>query len=293
MERERKDRSANWIIEQHGDSLLRLAKITGFTSWRPAQTVLSFPKQIPDGLLDVTFPERPEPDPFLIEIESYPATETYAQARDDAAMTLLARGKLPDILLVVLFPKGNLATNPEQILRSAHGLSELRLKITVVNMWAVRAEELLAANDIGIIPFVPLTSYQGPPEALLRQCAERIEKQANPREAGNLMAITRVMAEMRYNDVDLLKILGGQPMTMQKIFDASPTIQRVKAEAARQNSRRSILRLLTKRFASVPEELAAHLQTVEDQDKLDTLLDYAVDCANLEAFGNAIRTPAV
>ncbi len=47
MTRDRKDRSANWIIERHGDSLLRLAKISGFTNWRPAQTVLSFPKGNP------------------------------------------------------------------------------------------------------------------------------------------------------------------------------------------------------------------------------------------------------
>lgn len=290
MTRDRKDRSANWIIEHHGDSLLRLAKVSGFTSWRPAQTVLSFPKQMPDGLLDVTFPNRPAPDPFLIEIESYPAMETATQIRDDAAMTMLTRGVLPNILLVILFPKGNLTTDPEQVLNSSHGLTELRLRITVVNLWTIPAEELLAVDDVGIVPFVPLTAYSGPPEALLQLCADRIEKQATPAEAGNLLAATRVMAEMRYNNVDLLKLLGGQAMTMQKIFDASPTIQRVKAEAARDTFRSNILRLLRKRFAAVPEELAAHLQTVEDRDRLDALLDSAIDCASLEEFAAAIGT---
>ena len=291
MERQRKDRSANWIIEHHGDSLLRLAKISGFTSWRPAHTVLSFPKQTPDGLLDVIFPDRPAPDPFLIEIESYPAAETATQIRDDAAMTILTRGMLPNILLVVLFPKGSLTTEPEQVMHSSHGLSELRLRITVINMWTIPAEELLAANDVGIIPFVPLTAYSGPPEALLQRCAERIEEQASPEEKGNLLATTHVMAEMRYNKLDLLKLLGGNPMTMQKIFDASPTIQRIKADAERERSHKYILQLLEKRFEVVPEDLAAHLRSIEDQQRLDSLHDFVVECSDIEAFRVAMKKP--
>jgi predicted transposase YdaD len=287
MTRDRKDRSANWIIERHGDSLLRLAKVSGFTSWRPAQTVLSFPKQMPDGLLDVSFPGRPAPDPFLIEIESYPAAETSTQIRDDAAMTILTRGVLPNILLVVLFPKGNATTDPEHVMHSSHGMSELRLKITVINMWMIPAEELIAANDVGIIPFVPLTAYSGPPEALLQRCAERIEQQAPQEEKGNLLATTHVMAEMRYNNADLLKLLGGQAMTMQKVFDASPTIQRIKAETAREIARKYIVHRLEKRFA-VPEDLAAHLRTIENQVELDRLLDLAFECDNLDVFRGAV-----
>jgi hypothetical protein len=205
MSRERKDRSANWIIDSHGDSLLRLAKITGFTSWQPTQTVLSFPKQMPDGLLDVTFPDRASPDPFLIEIESYPDAETLVQLRNDAAMVLLARGVLPNILLFVLFPKGNLTLNEEQVIRSSHGLTEVRLKVTVLHLWLMSAEELLAANDPGLIPLVPLARYQGSHESLLQQCADRIRQQAPPEEVGNLLAVTSAMAEKRCNDVDLLK----------------------------------------------------------------------------------------
>jgi hypothetical protein len=163
MTRDRKDRSANWIIERHGDSLLRLAKISGFTSWQASSTVMSFPKQIPDGLLDVTFPNRSGPDPFLIEIETYPDQKTATQLRDDAAMVLLTRGVLPDILLIVLHPKGNLVVSSEQVLASAHGLSELRLRIHVINLWTVPAAELLAANDVGLIPWVPLADFAGSP----------------------------------------------------------------------------------------------------------------------------------
>jgi hypothetical protein len=288
MMRDRKDRSANWIIESHGDSLLRLAKVSGFTSWQASSTVMSFPKQMPDGLLDVTFPNRPGPDPFLIEIETYPDQETATQLRDDAAMVILTRGVLPDILLIVLHPKGNLIGSPEQVLASAHGLSDLRLRIRVVNLWTIPAAELLAANDVGLIPWLPLTDFSGTPESLLQICKERIERDASPEEKGNLLAGTRAMAEMKYNSPQLLSLLGEQSMTMQKVWDQSPFIQRIKAEAARNTTRRHILHSLEKRFGQIPEDLAAHLQTIDDQVKLDALFDSAVECASLEVFRAAL-----
>jgi hypothetical protein len=65
MARDRKDRSASWFMAHHGGSLLRLVPISNFLGWQATQTVLGFPKQVPDGLLDVTFPDKATPDPFL------------------------------------------------------------------------------------------------------------------------------------------------------------------------------------------------------------------------------------
>lgn len=288
MARDRKDRSANWIIEHHGGSLLHLAKISNFTKWQAAPTVLTFPKQMPDGLLDVTFPDRPSADPFLIEIESYPERDTIEQIRADAAMVLLARGVLPDILLVVLSPKGNLSIAPEQVVRSAHGLCELRLRIHVVNMWMIPAADLLAANDVGLVPWIPLTDFKGAPESILQQCKERIEAQAAPSEKANLLAATRVMAEMRYNDAQLLNLLGGLPMSMEKVYLASRSVQFFMAKTARETTRKHIFHQLEKRFGPAPEDLAAHLRAIDDQQKLDELLDAAIDCGDLNAFREAL-----
>jgi hypothetical protein len=112
-------------------------------------------------------------------------------------MVLLTRGVVPDVLLLVLRPKGELAIGPEQVVSAAHGLTELRLRVRVVSLWEVPAEDLLATGDVGLVPWVPLARYDGPPEALLRQCRERIERQGKPGERDNLLAITRVMAEAR------------------------------------------------------------------------------------------------
>jgi hypothetical protein len=197
MARDRKDRSESWYMEHRGGSLLHFAHITNYTSWRAAQTVLGFPKQIPDGLLDVTFPEKPEPDPFLIEIEAYPSQDTLDQIRKDLALVLLTRGVLPDVLLLVLQLKGNQSILSEQVVRSAHGLTTLGLEIHVVDLWKLPATDLLSVGDIGLVPWVPLTQSEDAPEVLLQKCRDLIDQRARPDEKDNLLAMIRVMAEMR------------------------------------------------------------------------------------------------
>jgi hypothetical protein len=295
MARDRKDRSVSWFMAHHGGSLLRLAPIRPFQAWHAAQTVLSFPKQIPDGLLDVTFPDKPTPDPVLIEIETYPEQDTLEQIRKDVAMVLLTRGVLPNVILLVLRPKGNLVIPPEQIIHSAGGLTELRLTIHVVYLWTVSAEEVLAAGDVGLIPWVVLARYDGPPALLLQQCRERIEQQARPEERDNLLAVTRVMAEARYNDAQLLSLLGGPIMTFEKVLLDTPAGQRFiaqkLAEKERETVQKAILRVLHQRFDPVPEDLVASLRAIQDQPRLEDLHGLAVVCGDLEALRQALSQP--
>lgn len=195
-------------------------------------------------------------------------------------------------MLVNLRPKGNLTVEPDQHVTSAHGLSELRLKVHVVNLWTLSAEELLSANDVGLIPWVPLADYSGAPESLLQTCSERIDKQARPDEKQKLLAATRVMAELRYNDVQLLGLLGGNLMSIEQIYEQSPSVQWFAAKKTRDHSRKFVFHLLDKRFGAVPEDLAVHLRAVDDQARLDELLDLAIDCEDLEAFRTALGKPS-
>ena len=43
------DRTSKWLIQHHGDSILRLAGIEDLVSWRPLQAELVQPRQLPDG----------------------------------------------------------------------------------------------------------------------------------------------------------------------------------------------------------------------------------------------------
>lgn len=174
--REDKDNSAKWLIEHHGDAILRMGGIRGFSSWRAAQSERAHPKQLPDGLLEVFFPAQPAPDLFIIEVATYPERRAEEQAIRDAALVWLDRGVLPEIVTLVLHPKGQLRVSGQWQLASRHGLTRLTGSWTVLEMRTLSAEDLLATNDVGIIPWVPLARSTLPPEELLHQCRDRIEQ---------------------------------------------------------------------------------------------------------------------
>ena len=46
------DKSSKWLIQHHGDSILRMAGIVGIESWRPLQAEVVQPRQLPDGLIE-------------------------------------------------------------------------------------------------------------------------------------------------------------------------------------------------------------------------------------------------
>src|ERR1700682_6336843 len=167
--REDKDRSSQWLIERHGDSLLHLCGIRGFESWGPAKSEVVVPKQVPDGLLEVRFPNEHKTDLFLLEIETYPDKEHQTQVMNDLALVLGARRVLPELITLVLRPRGNFRLVGQQQGASRLGCSQLAFQWRVVELWTLGAEDLLAIGDVGLIPWVPLAQYAGPPEALVQQ----------------------------------------------------------------------------------------------------------------------------
>jgi hypothetical protein len=180
--REDKDNSAKWMIEHHGDAILRVGGVTGFSSWRAVHASLAHPKQLPDGLLEVTFPGRAEPDPFIIDVATYPERRAEEQATRDAALVWLDRHVLPDVVTLVLHPKGQVHVGGVWQQASRHGMTRLACNWRAIELWTLSAEQLLAMNDVGVVPWVPLAQTAAPVEELLRTCRERIEQQARPEE---------------------------------------------------------------------------------------------------------------
>jgi len=84
-----------------------------------------------------------------------------------------------------------------------------------VELWTIPAEELLEADDVGLIPWVPLTDVADPPETMLRRCREAIEEHAPPGEKATLLAVTQVPSFLRYNDLALLAVLGGKEVILK------------------------------------------------------------------------------
>ena len=128
----------------------------------------------------------------------------------------------PRSLSFVLHPRGGPAgrewTAPSP--RAMEGSTRIRVDWRTIELWTIPAEDLLAAGDVGLIPWVPLASYAGPPEPIFRECRERIERDAPPGELENLLAVTQFLSSLRYNDPRLFEILGGRQAMIE-----SPAIQ--------------------------------------------------------------------
>ena len=107
MEREAKDRSAQWLLEHQSEAMLRLAGVSGFRAARPLRTVLSHPKAIPDGVFEVDFPGQPQPAVYVLEITTYPDSEERDQVLNGVALILLDRGIIPEVVSLVLAARGN------------------------------------------------------------------------------------------------------------------------------------------------------------------------------------------
>jgi len=273
------DRGSKWMIGHHGDSLLHLAGAPRVRSWQALQAEVVHPRQLPDGLLEVFFEDRTDPDLVLVEVITYADQRVREQLVRDIGLVLIDRRTLPEVLTLVLHPRGHVQVGSQEELRSRLAWTHLQVNWRLVELWTVPAEQLLAANDIGLIPWIPLTRFADPPENVLRQCRARIDEQAPPEERANLLAIAQVMTRLRYNDPRLLALFGGRQAMIE-----SPLIQELLAETLTDTKRKDILLLLADRFGSVPPELIAGLQAIQDEVRLSALLVWASRCPDLDAF---------
>lgn len=269
------DKSSKWLIQHHGDSILRLAGITGFRSWRALQAELVQPRRLPDGLLEVQMAGESEPDLFLLEIATHPEPRLGEQLVRDVMLVYLDRNRLPEVLTLVLHPKGRQLPPAERELTSRLGRTSCRVGWPVINLWEIPAEDLLQAEDVGLVPWVPLSKITGPPEPVLVKCREIIDRGAVPVQRESLLVVTQVLARLQFSDPQVFEILGGKEVMIE-----SPLIQEIVQETIQKN----ILRVLRARFRSVPEELESELQQVRNDETLSMLIDEAATCPDLDSF---------
>jgi hypothetical protein len=273
------DRSSKWLIEHHGDAILRLRGLQGLLSWRAAQAEVVQPRQLPDGLIEARLAGHDAPVNFLIEIATYPDRRLLEQVRSDVMLVFLDRGVLPELVTLVLHPHGTYEVESSQRLESVLRWTSMDLGWQVVNLWTLPAEDLLAWGDVGVVPWATLARYDGPPEPLLRRCRERIDQQAPEAERANLLAVTQVLARLRYNDPALLAIFGGRHAMIE-----SPLIQELLAENTQATLHTAVLGILEARFGTAPLDLTQAVNAVTDQAKLRDLVKHAAVCPDLDAF---------
>jgi predicted transposase YdaD len=291
------DRSSKWLIEHHGDSILRMAGVGAVQSWRALQAEVIQPGQLPDGLIEAILVGETEPRLYIIEIATYPERRAVEQLYRDALLVLLDRKVLPELIVIVLCPRGNLRVASRIEFSTPSGNTRLSLDWKVVELWSLSAEELLAVGDPGLAPWITLCATDKAPEELLHQCRQLVDRNSSTEERKTLLTVAQVLASLRYNHLDLLKLLGGRNAMIE-----SPLLDQLRAEfgaEARAEGRaeghaqgraKDILLILRRRFGSVGDETEAALRSVRSDERLDDLLNRALDCDSLVAFDQFLRS---
>jgi hypothetical protein len=66
------DKSSKWLIQRHGESILRLGGVRGIQTWKALQAELILTRRLPDGLIEAKLRGRKKPARFLLEISTCP-----------------------------------------------------------------------------------------------------------------------------------------------------------------------------------------------------------------------------
>jgi hypothetical protein len=186
---------------------------------------------------------------------------------------------VPEVVVLILHPKGNLQISDFAEFESELGLASLRLRWRVVELWKLDAEELLATNDPGLMPWVSLTEFTNPPEEVLRRCRQTIDQEAKPAEQTNLLAVSQVLAKLRFDDVNILNLFGGKQVMIE-----SPLIEELMQERDLIRLRKDILQILKARFGGVPTDISARIEAKQELDELEALVDASATTPGFEAF---------
>ena len=93
------DKSSKWLIQHHGDSILRLAGLDDVAEWRPLQAEVVQPRRLPDGLIEALRRGQSDPGLFVLELATYPEPRIAEQALRDMALVYLDRGVVPEVLV--------------------------------------------------------------------------------------------------------------------------------------------------------------------------------------------------
>ncbi len=279
MPRQRFDIGSKWLLHNQGKGALLVGGLKGVRRIEPMPGELIQNRKYPDGLLQVFLEGEKKPHHILIEVATYAEKRALKQALDDLTLGYGALGYLPELLMLVLRPKGSFRIDGKHEVRSKLGLARLEAEWRPVELWTRSAEEFLAEGDVGVVPWVTLMQFDGPPEVLLERCAEKIEREAHPKDRADLLAVSQVLTELRFPERALLELLGGKESMIE-----SPLLQKMRAETIQA----LILDALKDRFSTVPRDVTKPLREVIDEKKLRELNRVANKCPNLQAFRDAL-----
>jgi hypothetical protein len=223
----------------------------------------------------------------LVEIESYADSDADRQVLDYLVLIAVDRGVVPEVISLILKPKGNVTVTGSAERSSVQGKTKVRGSWPVVRLWEMEADQLLTAGDPGLIPWVPLTKTSLSPEELMTQCRDRLAQVSDAKDRAGLNAVTQILVGLAFPDKRFLDLFGGaDAMIESPVLDEVKELIRKRAEA--EATRRAIRATLEARFGSVPAERVSSLDVMTDETRLKELVRLAATCADLDTFVAAL-----
>lgn len=296
-----KDRAGKWLVSVKGDSILHLAGVTGFTSWKSVHSELVAPRRLPDGMIEANFPNEKKPRLYLVEFETYPDNSVDPQLFEDILLTRLEKKIVPEVICIVLKPKDNITVKGTHYETSQTGQVELSARWNVIEVWRFEMEELLARHEAGQIPWAALARFDGTIEERVRRCEEEIRLTTTPADREPIIVATAVMIQLLSGDDALASLLRGEmlldnpevqqaattlfgPLIRETAEEmAHARITEAQAELINQ-SRQTLVRVLTARFGPPASDLLQRIETVSNLDLLQELIFIAAVRDDLTAF---------
>jgi hypothetical protein len=275
MARQRFDIASKYLLHNQGKGVLPIGGIKNVRRIEPMPGEIVQTRKYPDGLLQVFLGNERKPHHVLVEVAIYSEKRALKQALNDLTLAYSVLGHLPDLLMLILRPKGTVRITGKHEVRGKLEPSRLTAEWKPVEMWTQPARQFLEKGDVGAVPWATLMDFDGPPEELLQLCAAKIEREAHPKDQADLLAVSQVLTELRFPNPELLQLLGGEKLVIE-----SPMLQRMVAKSLHV----AIQEALKARFGSVPRDVTRLLGDILDERKLHKLNGVAAKCMNLDAF---------
>jgi hypothetical protein len=134
MARQRFDIGSKWMLHNHGKGAALVGGLNEVSRCEPMPGEIVQNRRYPDGLLQAFLVNDPKPHHLLIEIATYPEKRALKQALDDLTLAYSALGPLPELLMLVLHPKGKFRIGASHAVQSELDWSHLEVKWRTVEL---------------------------------------------------------------------------------------------------------------------------------------------------------------
>ena len=158
----------------------------------------------------------------------------------------------------------------------------------VVRLWQIDAERLLA-GELGLTPLAMLgrlpagVGVENSMASVARRIIERLTQEASPDRAGKLLATALLLTGLRVQRKVAFKIFEGVHM-----MEESDTFLAIVEQGEAKGIKKSILRAGHARLGSPDPSLKSQLESINDIERLDRMMDSALNGANWQEI---IETP--